>query len=106
MAVAHADVLIVAGSRFSDRVTGDRNRYVGKKTIIQVDIDPTEIDKNVAVTLPLMGDVKQTLAQLLPLLKRKEHPKWWRQLRAWDAQEDRPTEWYKAYSSLADAGNE
>ena len=89
MAVAHADVLIVAGSRFSDRVTGDRNRYVGKKTIIQVDIDPTEIDKNVAVTLPLMGDVKQTLAQLLPLLKRKEHPKWWQQLRAWDAQEDR-----------------
>ena len=50
LAVANADVLVVAGSRFSDRVTGDRNRYVGKKTIIQLDIDPSEIDKNVAAS--------------------------------------------------------
>lgn len=89
LAVANADVLVVAGSRFSDRVTGDRNRYVGKKTIIQLDIDPSEIDKNVAASLPVMGDVKETLASLLPLLNKAEHTDWWQQVKAWDATEDR-----------------
>ena len=89
LAVANADVLVVAGSRFSDRVTGDRNRYVGKKTIIQLDIDPSEIDKNVAASLPVMGDVRETLASLLPLLNQAEHTDWWQQIKAWDATEDR-----------------
>ena len=74
MAVAQADVLVVAGSRFSDRVTGDRNRYVGQKTIIQLDIDPTEIDKNIATSLSVMGDVKQTLQSLLPLVQKQRMP--------------------------------
>ena len=89
LAVANADVLVVAGSRFSDRVTGDRNRYVGKKTIIQLDIDPSEIDKNVAASLPVMGDVRETLASLLPLLNKAEHTDWWQQIKDWDATEDR-----------------
>ena len=89
MAVAKADLLIVAGSRFSDRVTGDRSRYVGHKTIIQLDIDPTEFDKNVAAALPLMGDVKTNVAELLPLVKEAEHKQWWETIRAWDATEDR-----------------
>ena len=89
LAVANADVLVVAGSRFSDRVTGDRNRYVGKKTIIQLDIDPSEIDKNVAASLPVMGDVKETLQSLLPLLHKAEHAEWWQQVKAWDATENR-----------------
>ena len=89
MAVAKADLLIVAGSRFSDRVTGDRSRYVGHKTIIQLDIDPTEFDKNVAAALPLMGDVKTNVAKLLPLVKEAEHKQWWETIRAWDATEDR-----------------
>lgn len=74
MAVAQADVLVVAGSRFSDRVTGDRNRYVGQKTIIQLDIDPTEIDKNIATSLSVMGDVKQTLQRLLRWCRRQHTP--------------------------------
>lgn len=89
MAVAHADLLIVAGSRFSDRVTGDRSRYVGKKTIIQLDIDPTEFDKNVAAALPLIGDVKTNVAKLLPLVEKTEHPEWWQTIKEWDATEDR-----------------
>ena len=89
MAVAQADVLVVAGSRFSDRVTGDRNRYVGQKTIIQLDIDPTEIDKNIATSLSVMGDVKQTLQSLLPLVQKAAHADWWQQIKAWDATEDR-----------------
>lgn len=92
MAVVHADVLVVAGSRFSERVTGDRTRYVGKKAIIQLDIDPSEIDKNIAVSVPLVGDIKQSLQKLLPLLKETKHAAWWEQVRDWDATEDRSLE--------------
>ena len=89
LAVANADVLVVAGSRLSDRVTGDRNRYAGTKTIIQMDIDQSEIDKNVGVTLALNGDLKETLAKFLPLVKENKHPEWWAQIREWDKMEDR-----------------
>ena len=89
LAVANADVLIVAGSRLSDRVTGDRNRYAGTKTIIHMDIDPSELDKNVAVPLHLTGDLKETLAKFLPLVKENKHPEWWEQIREWDKMEDR-----------------
>lgn len=89
LAVANADVLVVAGSRLSDRVTGDRNRYAGTKTIIQMDIDQSEIDKNVGVTLALDGDLKETLAKFLPLVKEGKHPEWWAQIREWDKMEDR-----------------
>lgn len=89
MAVANADVLVVAGSRFSDRVTGDRSRYVGQKTIIQLDIDPSELDKNIAVGIPLEGDIKTVLKQLLPLVQANNHAAWWQQIRKWDESEDR-----------------
>ncbi|MBQ7317598.1 MAG: biosynthetic-type acetolactate synthase large subunit [Phascolarctobacterium sp.] len=89
LAVANADVLIVAGSRLSDRVTGDRNRYAGTKTIIHMDIDQSEVDKNVVVNLPLIGDLKETLTSFLPLVKEREHPEWWAQIREWDKMEDR-----------------
>ena len=89
LAVANADVLVVAGSRLSDRVTGDRNRYAGTKTIIQMDIDQSEIDKNVGVTLALDGDLKETLAKFLPLVKENRHPEWWAQIKEWDKMEDR-----------------
>lgn len=89
LAVANADVLVVAGSRLSDRVTGDRNRYAGTKTIIQMDIDQSEIDKNVGVTLALDGDLKETLAKFLPLVKEGKHPEWWAQIKEWDKMEDR-----------------
>lgn len=89
LAVANADVLVVAGSRLSDRVTGDRNRYAGTKTIIQMDIDQSEIDKNVGVTLALNGDLKETLAKFLPVVKENKHPEWWAQIKEWDKMEDR-----------------
>lgn len=92
MAVVHTDVLVVAGSRFSERVTGDRTRYVGKKTIIQLDIDPSEIDKNIAVSVPLVGDIKKSLQKLLPLIKEAKHEAWWKQVKAWNASEDRSLE--------------
>ena len=83
MAVTQADVLIVVGSRFSDRVTGDRNSYAGEKTIIQLEIDLSEIDKNVMVDHFLLGDAKSNLAQLLPLINEAKHEGWWKQIKEW-----------------------
>lgn len=88
-AVANADVLIVAGSRFSERVTGDRARYVGKKTIIQLDIDPSEVDKNVMTALPLVGDMKENLTKLSERVKKLDIEHWWHTINAWDATENR-----------------
>lgn len=89
LAIVNADAILVAGSRFSDRVTGDRKSYAIHKTIIQIDIDPSEIDKNIAVGLPLMGDIKETLRSLLPLIMKAKHPEWWAKIRQWAATEDR-----------------
>lgn len=88
MAVANADVLVVAGSRFSERVTGDRNRYVSKKTIIQLDIDPSEVDKNVMTALPLVGNLKDTLTLLTARVNQLEIKPWWESIRAWEETED------------------
>ena len=88
MAVANADVLVVAGSRFSERVTGDRNRYVSKKTIIQLDIDPSEVDKNVMTALPLVGNLKDTLTTLTARVNKLAIKPWWESIRAWGETED------------------
>ncbi|NCD08823.1 MAG: biosynthetic-type acetolactate synthase large subunit [Negativicutes bacterium] len=88
MAVANADVLVVAGSRFSERVTGDRNRYVSKKTIIQLDIDPSEVDKNVMTALPLVGNLKDTLTLLTARVNKLQIKPWWESIRAWEDTED------------------
>lgn len=88
MAVANADVLVVAGSRFSERVTGDRNRYVSKKTIIQLDIDPSEVDKNVMTALPLVGNLKDTLTLLTARVNKLQIKPWWESIRAWGDTED------------------
>ena len=92
MAVANADVLVVAGSRFSERVTGDRKRYVGKKTIIQLDIDPSEVDKNIVTALPLVGDMKENLLQLTQRVPKLELEHWWHTIDAWAATEDRSSQ--------------
>jgi len=83
MAVSNADVLVVVGSRFSDRVTGDRNSYHGEKTIIQLEIDISEVDKNVEVDYSLVGDAKANLEKLVPLIKEAKHDLWWNQILQW-----------------------
>ncbi len=92
MAVANADVLIVAGSRFSERVTGDRTRYVGKKTIIQLDIDPSEVDKNIMTALPLVGDMKENLDKLTKRVEKLDIEHWWHTIKAWNDTENRSSQ--------------
>ena len=75
-AVDDADVLVAIGTRFSDRVALDTNDFAKKATIIQIDIDLSEINKNVAVDHYVIGDVKTVLENLLPLIKKGDRAEW------------------------------
>ena len=70
------DVLIAIGMRFDDRVTGDLSKYAKQAKVIHFEIDPAEIDKNVIADVAVLGDVKTSLAQLLPLLNPNTHIEW------------------------------
>ena len=70
------DVLIAVGMRFDDRVTGKLDTYAKQAKIIHLDIDPSEINKNVRVDFPILGNCKQTLAQLTALMQDKKHTAW------------------------------
>ena len=78
-AIQSADLLFAIGMRFDDRVTGNVRTYAPYARIIHVDIDPTEIGKNVAVEVPIVGDARRVLAALLPMIpettidERKEY---------------------------------
>ena len=70
------DVLIAIGMRFDDRVTGNLNTYAKQAKIIDFEIDPAEINKNVKVDIPVLGDAKKSLELILPLLKKNSHKDW------------------------------
>lgn len=70
------DVLIAIGMRFDDRVTGKLDTYAKQAKIIHFEIDPAEVNKNVKVDLAVLGDAKESLKQLLPLLEEKTYPEW------------------------------
>ncbi len=70
------DVLIAVGMRFDDRVTGRLDKYAKQAKVIHLDIDPSEIDKNVKTTVPVWGDCKETLPMLTKLVEHKVYPQW------------------------------
>ena len=70
------DVLIAIGMRFDDRVTGNLKTYAKQAKIIHFEIDPAEINKNVKVDIPVLGDAKKSLELILPLLKKNSHKDW------------------------------
>ena len=70
------DVLIAVGMRFDDRVTGNVDTYARQAKIIHMDIDPAEINKNIKIDVPVLGDCKETLAELTKLVREKKHTEW------------------------------
>ena len=83
-AVNSCDLLIALGARFDDRVTGKVETFSLKSFKIHVDVDPTAIDKNIIVDLPIVGDVKHVIAELAS--EMDEHPDlsdWWKQIEKW-----------------------
>lgn len=78
-----SDLLLAIGTRFSDRVIGDASEFAKKSTIIQIDIDPAEINKMVEVDNSLIGDVKTILAKLIPLVNERKSDEWNKQVDEW-----------------------
>ena len=70
------DVLIAIGMRFDDRVTGNLESYAKQAKVIHFDIDPSEIDKNVKTDVAVLGNSKETLAKMLPLVDQNSHESW------------------------------
>ena len=80
-AVADCDVLIAVGTRFSDRVALNPKTFAKNATIIQIDIDPSELGKNVDVDLSITGDAAYVLNAMLPQIEEKKHPDWMAMIR-------------------------
>ncbi len=82
------DVLIGVGLRFDDRVTGDVSRYAKQAQIVHIEIDPAEVDKVVKANAPVVGDAKEALKMLIPLLNQNSHEEWLEKFRELDAEEE------------------
>ncbi len=82
------DVLIAIGMRFDDRVTGRLDKYAKQAKVIHLDIDPSEIDKNVKSAVPVWGDCKETLPMLTQLVDKKEHTAWLAKFNEYAKQEE------------------
>ncbi len=82
-ATDNCDLIIAVGARFSDRVAGDRKKFGKDATIIQLDIDKAEINKNVRIDHSLVGDLKDTLKKLTESVEKTEHSEWTAMLAEW-----------------------
>ena len=92
LAMHDCDVMIAVGARFDDRITGRIDAFSPGSQKIQIDIDPSSINKNVKVDIPIVGDVGYTLEDMLRVWKSKApqvdkaaHKAWWKQIDQWRA---------------------
>lgn len=81
--VSECDLLIVAGARFSDRVTGNTASFAKNAKILQIDIDPAEMDKNVIITEGVTGDIKAAFKKINARLLKQHHPEWMERIRGY-----------------------
>lgn len=82
-AVDQADLLIACGARFDDRVTGDLSKFAPNATVIHIDIDPAEIGKNRVADIPIVGDVKGVLQELIERVQPKREDEWMETIAGW-----------------------
>lgn len=87
-AIANADVVLAVGTRFNDRVTGDRDKYSAHKTIIHIDIDPAELNKNIASTIDISGDMRTILKMLDKGCKGHDIKAWWDTIMTWPGMDE------------------
>lgn len=83
MGITESDLVVAIGARFSDRVYGKADKFATKAKILHIDIDPTEISKNITAHSSVTGDVKEILTKLLPLINKAEHKEWLQQIDNW-----------------------
>lgn len=82
-AVHNSDLVIGIGMRFDDRITGDTDKFCPNAKVIHIDIDPAEISKNIHADIPIVGDVKNVLVELLKETEEKTHVEWLNQIKDW-----------------------
>ncbi|SQA97468.1 Acetolactate synthase isozyme 3 large subunit [Cedecea neteri] len=94
MTMHHSDVIFAVGVRFDDRTTNNLAKYCPNATVLHIDIDPTSISKTVAADIPIVGDARQALTQMLDLLAQEEIQQsgddirdWWQQIEQWRARQ-------------------
>ncbi len=81
--VIESDLVLALGSRFSDRVIGKPSKFAENATVVHIDIDPAEINKNIPAQKCLIGDIKAILKRLLPYIENKEHKQWLSKIDGW-----------------------
>ena len=91
-AIDEADLVIDVGTRFSDRVALNPDAFAKRAKIIQIDIDPSELGKNVDIDLSLTGDASYVLQAILPHVKEAKHADWMDQIHAWQAMDYKPVD--------------
>ena len=89
-AASRADVLIAIGTRFSDRVALNTEKFAQHARIVHIDIDPSEINKNVIADYSIVGDIKNVLGKMLPLIKKKKHDPWHEHIDLWKEKDHKP----------------
>jgi len=108
-AISNCDLIVGAGLRFDDRVTGKLSRFAPNATIVHIDIDPAEISKLVKAHVPVVGDLRDVLPRLTELLGPLELAAWWEQLNDWKGKyperykTDKPLVSQEVISMLAEA---
>ena len=91
-AIDEADLVIAVGTRFSDRVALNPDSFAKRAKIIQIDIDASELGKNVDVDLSLTGDASYILQAILPYVEKTEHKLWMEQIRGWQKNDYKPVD--------------
>jgi acetolactate synthase-1/2/3 large subunit len=87
-AIQNADLLLAFGMRFDDRVTANLRTYAPRARKIHVEIDPSEVHKNVEVDVPLVGDLNTVLTDLIPLVDEYDHEEWRAEIEEWRRESD------------------
>jgi acetolactate synthase I/II/III large subunit len=85
-AVQDADLIIAVGARFDDRVTGRIDTFAPNATVAHIDIDPSSVSKNIQVDIPVIGDAKEVLKELIKMVKKKDYEDWHAKITAWKKQ--------------------
>jgi acetolactate synthase-1/2/3 large subunit len=88
MAIQNSDLILAFGMRFDDRVTGTLKTYAPRAKKIHIEIDPSEIHKNVFVDVPLVGDLKTVVSDLIPLVDEYDHDEWLNEIAEWKNETD------------------
>jgi len=88
LAIQNSDLILAFGMRFDDRVTGNLKAYAPHAKKIHVEIDPSEVHKNVAADVPLIGDLNTVLTDLIPLVDEYDHDEWLSEISGWKTEAD------------------